>query len=321
MPGTAATTRSQPPRRRRLGDLLLESRVITQEQLDQALADQHSYGGVLGERLIRMGALSEDLLVSTLSEQLGLPRADTTQEVDARALTLIPSAFAVDHDVVPLLLKRGPVLVVATSDPVNLAMLDELRFRTGCRIEPCVAGPRAIHAAIKRLYGVEGMSDDLEELEVVRTSHEEPRSRRWQDDLLNPPASPPSVAERTPVRPPPPPADETVAPRERVRWLSPDDMTSRQNGPPALRDIDAAEVTEPPVVRSRRMPGTPTPLAVTPIPAALMRAGPALPIVPIAESMVEPRDPPSTPRALTALISLLIKKGYISKEEYLAELP
>jgi hypothetical protein len=313
---SAASIKSMPPRRRRLGDLLLELGIITKAQLDRALEDQRAYGGAIGERLVRIGALSEDLLIRTLSEQLGLPVADTTAAVDSRALALIPSSLAVKFEVVPLALKRGPVLVIATSDPVNLPMLDELRFRTACRIEACVAAPTAIHSAIERLYGVRVMPPEIE-LEVISTredysAHSE--SPRWQRG--------PDLDGREPANRAQPQSETTLPPAEIVRWLGPDDLTLIAPGAPtaaarpaeqapAPRIDPAQAVTEPPRIRPREVP----------IPAALQRAGPALPIVPLSEPEPAPRDPPSTPRALSALITLMIRKGFISEEEYKAEIP
>jgi len=63
----------------RLGDLLMRAGVVTQEQLDGALEQQASWGGKLGSILVRMRALSEDLLVKALSRQLNIPRADLSQ--------------------------------------------------------------------------------------------------------------------------------------------------------------------------------------------------------------------------------------------------
>ena len=59
----------------RLGDLLIRAAVVNEAQLNAALAEQQKWGGRLGTILVRMGALSEDLLVKALSRQLNIPRA------------------------------------------------------------------------------------------------------------------------------------------------------------------------------------------------------------------------------------------------------
>lgn len=137
-----------------LGDLLLRAGVITEDQLQTALAEQKKWGGKLGYLLVEMNFLEEETLVKALSKQLGLPR------IDFKGLVIPPEALAqVDGDyadrrqVLPISYDAAKkTLVVAASDPGDLAVIDELGFRTGCRIKIAIAGERALARAIREHY-------------------------------------------------------------------------------------------------------------------------------------------------------------------------
>lgn len=139
----------------RLGELLLRAGVVTELQLRAALAEQKRWGGKLGAVLVRMGALSEDLLVKALSKQLGIPRANLSEvSVPQAILTKMGRNVCEEHTVLPLsYIQERRALQVAVSDPFNVVLLDDLSRRTGVRVEPVLAGEGAIRTAIGRLFG------------------------------------------------------------------------------------------------------------------------------------------------------------------------
>ncbi len=137
----------------RLGELLVKAGVITEAQLRSALHEQKQWGGRLGEILVRMKFLSEDLFVRALSRQLSLERADMGADIRPEVLARIPAELAEEYEVVPLsVVEEGRALALATADPVNGTVLEHLRTVVGLRIVPYVAGPTAIRTAIARLY-------------------------------------------------------------------------------------------------------------------------------------------------------------------------
>src|SRR5947199_7747683 len=100
----------------RIGDLLVKAGVITELQLKAALAEQQQWGGKLGDILVRMEFLTEEILVRALSKQTGIARADLTGEPDRQALALIPPDVAEEFGLVPVHMKEdGRVIVVAMS--------------------------------------------------------------------------------------------------------------------------------------------------------------------------------------------------------------
>jgi hypothetical protein len=158
----------------RIGDLLVKAGVITDLQLKAALAEQSQWGGKLGDILVRMEFLTEEVLVRALSKQTGIPRADLTGEPDRAALAVIPPDVAEEFGLVPVALKEeGRALVVAMSDPLNIGVTDHLRSLTGARIESQLAGASAIRNAISRWYrGEELLGDDEQQssMKVVNNS-------------------------------------------------------------------------------------------------------------------------------------------------------
>jgi hypothetical protein len=159
----------------KIGDLLVKAGVITDLQLRAALAEQQQWGGKLGDILVRMEFLTEEILVRALSKQTGIPRADLTGEGDRVALALIPPEVAEEFGLVPVVAKdEGRTVVVAMSDPLNIGVTDHLRSLTGAKkIEAQLAGASAIRHAISRWYrGEELLGDDAEQssMKVVNNS-------------------------------------------------------------------------------------------------------------------------------------------------------
>ncbi len=156
----------------RIGDLLVKAGVITDLQLKAALAEQSQWGGKLGDILVRMEFITEDVLVRALSKQTGIPRADLSAEADHDAVARIGAETAEEFNMVPLAVKdEGRTLVVAMSDPANVMVTDHLRTLTGCRIEAQLAGASAIRGAITRWYrGEELAGDDHASMKIVNNS-------------------------------------------------------------------------------------------------------------------------------------------------------
>ena len=125
--------------RRLLGELLLESGVITKDQLWEALERQKSIGGRVGNILVGLGYISESKLKEFLGRQLEIPILDlSTAEIDKDVVKLIPAETARKLKVIPVKFESDlgrTVLVLATSDPTNLEIADIVSFITGLPIQ------------------------------------------------------------------------------------------------------------------------------------------------------------------------------------------
>lgn len=137
-----------------LGELLLKAGVITEQQLRAALTEQKKWGGKLGSLLVDMNFLDENTLVKALSKQLNLPRVDFEGLViSAEAIQNLEADFAEQHQVLPIsfeVAKRQ--LVVAMADPRNLGIVDEIGFKTGCKVQVAIAGEKALANKIREMY-------------------------------------------------------------------------------------------------------------------------------------------------------------------------
>lgn len=141
----------------KLGELLLNEKMITSEQLDEALKYQVLFGIKLGSSLIELGYITDEQLCRFLSQKLAVPyvppRALTT--VPAEVLALVPSDIAGKFRVIPVKLD-GRRLALAMADPTDFKAIDEVAFISGCVVVPHIAPDVRITAALSMLYQIRG---------------------------------------------------------------------------------------------------------------------------------------------------------------------
>lgn len=143
-----------------IGELLINARVITREQLDEALALPRPKGRKIGQVLIERGWLTEAQLTQTLSLQLGVPWVSLYHIDFAPALLAkVPREVAERHCLVPIFVRHvkghGETLYVAIEDPKNEAALGEVSRAAGLPTRPMIASPTDIKSAIRLSYGGE----------------------------------------------------------------------------------------------------------------------------------------------------------------------
>lgn len=140
----------------RVGEILVRAGVIDEMQLSSALGEQSRWGRRLGVTLIKMGMVEEGHLVRALAKQLDLPVASLAgKRISDDVIALVPMRVASEHGVIPLFVKQeGETgqLFLGMEDPSNLAVLDDLSFRTGMEIHPVMVGPSELGEAMDRYY-------------------------------------------------------------------------------------------------------------------------------------------------------------------------
>jgi type IV pilus assembly protein PilB len=137
----------------RIGELLLKAKGVTSEQLQSALLHQRQRGGTLDFSLVALGHIEADRLTALLSRHYGVPSIELGRfEVDSTIVNLVPPETAQKYQVVPLS-RAASTLTVAMTDPTNVAAIDDIKFITGCNVEPVVAPEMVIVDAIERYYG------------------------------------------------------------------------------------------------------------------------------------------------------------------------
>ncbi len=140
--------------RKRIGDILLETGIITPQQLAEALAQQRRTRERLGRVLVDQGAASEKQIAQALAAQLDLPLvALSSARLDPNAVKLIPEILARKRRVVPLRLDGGQV-IVAMADPLDVFALDDVGIAARRPVKAVVAVESEVMAAIERAYGM-----------------------------------------------------------------------------------------------------------------------------------------------------------------------
>ncbi|MDD5711581.1 MAG: ATPase, T2SS/T4P/T4SS family [Smithellaceae bacterium] len=153
--------------KKRLGELFVESGLLNREQLSAALLEQKKTGLKLGQYLIRNGLVSEQQIVDMLSKQLRIDRYHPERyPVDMDVVRLIPIDIAMKYQVAPLR-KKGRLLTIAMTDPLDINALDSIELLTNDEVEPVVCTEREVNQLISSLYGVQsGLGGVLESMEI-----------------------------------------------------------------------------------------------------------------------------------------------------------
>ena len=144
--------------RKRLGDLLVEANVLTEDQLQHALAIKQP-NERLGDVLIKEQLVTEQTLIEVLEFQLGIPHVNLGQfPIDSEIIQLVPKEIAKRYLLVPLRKEKNK-LFVAMADPMDYFAFEELRMLTGFRIEPCIATKQDLNKTISKYYELQATMD------------------------------------------------------------------------------------------------------------------------------------------------------------------
>ncbi|MCM1535869.1 MAG: Flp pilus assembly complex ATPase component TadA, partial [Clostridium sp.] len=150
----------------RLGEALVLSNLITEEQLQQALEEQKGSGKRLGEFLVDKNLVTEDLLAQVLSAQLGYPIIELQNiDIPPEVKGLVPASRLKEKKILPIEYAEDNmnVLRVVMADPLDMDAMDDISIITGCQVEPLIATPRNIMMAIDRIYGSSEVASALDE--------------------------------------------------------------------------------------------------------------------------------------------------------------
>ena len=169
----------------RLGDKLIEEGLITEEQLEGALARQKITGHKLGEQIIEDNLLTESQIFKFLEDQLNIKHINLNSYViNPDAINKIDEEFAKNNNIIPIDIKGGE-LVVVMADPLDLMLIDDMNMMTGMPIQPMIASKKSIEDSIDIAYAMDDdFSDDfLDEDEAQEQSYQSQES----DEITNAP--------------------------------------------------------------------------------------------------------------------------------------
>jgi len=137
-----------------IGTILVEKKLVTPEQLNQALEEQEKNGGFLGSALIKMGTVSEEQLLRSFSEQLNIPFIRLKDlSIKQEVINKVPARFVQHYKVMPVAWENES-LTMALSDPQHMWSLEDIGLHLGCEVQPVLACEEQILEAIRKYYGV-----------------------------------------------------------------------------------------------------------------------------------------------------------------------
>lgn len=148
---------------KKIGEILLNLHLITEEQLMEALRMQKERNVVLGQILIEEGYISEDQMIEVLELQYGVEsvRLDT-YDINPEVPSLISEKMARRHQLIPIQVEDGK-LVVAMTDPLNIFALDDLKLATNLDIKPMIATQKDVAIAIEQYYKKHAADSTMQE--------------------------------------------------------------------------------------------------------------------------------------------------------------
>ena len=147
----------------RLTELLISNKLITQEQLNQALEAQSKKGGKLSDIIVDLKFIKENELISVLSEGLGVPLIDLKRfKIDYEIAKIVPIDIARRYQIIPIS-KMGDTITLAMADPLNIFAIDHVEALTGYKINPIISPGEDILQAIELSYPdtTKGVIDNL----------------------------------------------------------------------------------------------------------------------------------------------------------------
>lgn len=147
----------------KMGELLLQEGLITQEQLERALRDQENSRERIGSILIRLGFVTSEGLTQFLSRHHGVPMIDLKDyRIDPEVVNMIPASLVQKYGVIPLS-RFGRVLTVAMVNPSDILGIEDIKFSTGYEISPVVAALDQVMRLMDQNYGASLLLDDVME--------------------------------------------------------------------------------------------------------------------------------------------------------------
>jgi len=165
----------------RLGDLFVKEGLITEQQLQEGMAEAKTSGHRIGYSLVHLGFVAEEELTRMLAKQYRVPAVDLAKvTVDPKIIKLVPMDVARKHFVLPLR-RVGRMLTVAMTNPTDFSAIDALKFITRLEIEPVIVGEYTLQKHLETYYGVmddpSGSMpedwDDFDDVEVIEDADDE----------------------------------------------------------------------------------------------------------------------------------------------------
>lgn len=175
--------------RKRLGELLLDAKKLTEKDLLRALTEQKKYGDKLGKVIVKLGMLSEREIIDTVSRQLNIPIVDLKELVIPEdVVSLITADIAKNSMLIPVM-RRHNVLKLAMVDPLDIDAMDNVARMVKMEIEPLIVTEDELRQALEKYYGLKTIVEETldrireQELTLERDEKDEDEDERISVDV------------------------------------------------------------------------------------------------------------------------------------------
>ncbi len=170
--------------KKRLGEMLIEDGLLTEEKLKQALVDQKKAGLKLGQYLTRQGIVNEQQIIDLLSQQLNIQKYHPDNfPLDVSLVHYIPIEIAQKSQVAPLK-KKGRLLTCAIVDPLDINTLDSIEVLANAEVEPVICSEREVNQIINSLYGMQsGLGGIMENMEIDSQPDAQAEEEQDKEDI------------------------------------------------------------------------------------------------------------------------------------------
>lgn len=162
----------------KLTKILIDKKLIKEDDLKKALSLQKEKGGSLSDILVTLGLISKNDLMIAMSQKLGIPPINLSRyKIDPAVIKLISKKIARQYKILPIS-KMGDTLMVAMADPLNVFALDDIKALTGFKISPIVTTEKDISDALGQYYdesayaAIEKIVDDMKEESEIKLLEE-----------------------------------------------------------------------------------------------------------------------------------------------------
>lgn len=176
--------------KKRLGEMLIEEGLITEEQLEKALQVSKDSGKRLGETLVERGYATDSAILHALSSQMGIPIISLAGiEISDEVIKLVDANILRKNRMIPIDFYNGNMNVVrvAMADPLNMAAIDDFTIITNLQVEPVLALPNEIMTALDRYFGNSETMEAAKRYEAERKATEKAKREEEDDDASDSP--------------------------------------------------------------------------------------------------------------------------------------
>ena len=166
----------------RIGDVLVAAGAITEEQLQEGLAKQKETGRKLGNALVDLGFISNDMLITVLTTQLGIDYIELKgAKIEDKVIHMVPESMVTKYQAIPIEVDpdNPNILKVAMADPMDIMAMDDIGLVTNLQVEPMLASEEGIKNTIDKYYG------SAQAMEAAEAYRQEQQSVLGGDDEDN----------------------------------------------------------------------------------------------------------------------------------------